>query len=120
MPCADDPQAVVQRQLDAYNRRSMDEWLAAYHRDAQLRELHGTLLARGHDEMRARMETRFREPDLHAVLLARIVMGVIVVDRERITRNFADGVGTVDMLCIYEVAEGRIAKATFATGPRMP
>lgn len=95
MPRPSDPHAVVQRQLDAYNRRSMDDWLATYHRDAQLAELHGATLARGHDEMRARMEARFREPDLHAELLARLVMGAIVVDHERITRNFSDGVGTL-------------------------
>jgi hypothetical protein len=39
-----------------------------------------------------------------------------VVDYERITRNFPEGKGTVEMLCVYEVADGLIQKATFALG----
>jgi hypothetical protein len=68
--------------------------------------------------MRSRIAIRFEEPDLFAELLDRIVVGNIVVDRERISRNFPEGLGTVEMLCIYEVASGRIARASFALGAR--
>ncbi|MET3123515.1 hypothetical protein AAKU67_003127, partial [Oxalobacteraceae bacterium GrIS 2.11] len=44
------------------------------------------------------------------------VMNNIVVDLEIITRNFQDGLGTVEMLCIYEVIDGLIQKASFAIG----
>jgi hypothetical protein len=37
-----------------------------------------------------------------------------VMDHERVTRNFPEGRGEVDMLCIYEVQEGLIVKASFA------
>ena len=113
-------EAVVQRQLDAYNARDLDAWLATYAPDAQQLELHGGVLASGHREMRARMQERFKEPDLHAQLLSRAVMGAIVVDHERITRNFPEGKGTLEMLCIYEVRDGAIVKATFALGPKVP
>ncbi len=43
-------------------------------------------------------------------------MGNIVTDSELITRNFPEGVGTLEMLCVYEVVEGRIRCASFATG----
>ena len=43
-------------------------------------------------------------------------MGAVVVDLEEITRNFPEGKGTVEMLCVYEVTEGRIRKASFALG----
>jgi hypothetical protein len=116
-----EPQAaaeqVVQRQLEAYNARDLDAWLATYAGDAEQFELHGGLLAAGHGEMRERMQQRFAEPDLHARLLSRVVMGTIVVDHEVITRNFADGKGTVEMLCVYEVHHGLIRKASFAMGP---
>ncbi len=45
-------------------------------------------------------------------------MGSIVADHEVITRNFPEGKGTVEMLCIYEVSEGLIQKATFALGDK--
>ncbi|MBX9724475.1 MAG: hypothetical protein K2X81_23900, partial [Candidatus Obscuribacterales bacterium] len=89
------PEQVIQRQLDSYNTKSIDDWLSTYAIDAQQFELHGGVLATGHCEMRARMEARFSEPDLHAKLLHRFVMGNIVVDHELITRNFPEGKGTV-------------------------
>jgi len=45
-------------------------------------------------------------------------MGRIVVDHELITRNFPEGKGTVEMLCVYELADGRIRKASFALGEK--
>lgn len=110
------PEEVVQRQLDAYNAKDIDAWLGTYAPNAQQFELHGALLASGHVEMRARMAERFREPDLKATLLSRTVMQSVVVDYERITRNFPEGLGTIEMLCIYEVRDGAIQKATFALG----
>lgn len=107
---------IVQQQLDAYNARDLEAWLAAYSPFARLAALHGPMLAAGHAEMRQMMTPRFAEPDLRAELLARTVMGEVVVDHERITRNFPDGIGHVEMLCIYEVRNGRIEAATFATG----
>lgn len=35
---------------------------------------------------------------------------------ELITRNLPEGLGQVEMLCIYEVQDGRIRKASFRTG----
>ena len=112
------PEQLVQRQLDAYNAKDVEAWLATYAPDAEQRELHGALLAKGHDAMRARIVQRFAEPDLHAELLHRIVMGDVVVDHERITRNFPDGKGVIEMLCVYEVGEGLIRRASFAVKPR--
>jgi hypothetical protein len=112
------PEAIVQRQLEAYNARDLSAWLATYAPDAQQFELHGSSLAAGHAQMRERMAVRFAEPDLHAELLSRVVMGSVVVDHERITRNFPEGKGTIEMLCVYEVVNGLIAKASFALGAK--
>lgn len=112
------PEAVVQQQLDAYNARDLDAWLGTYATDAEQYELHGVRLARGHAEMRERMAQRFAEPDLHAQVLRRIVMGPIVVDHERVTRNFPEGRGTIEMTCVYEVKDGRIVRASFAFGEK--
>ena len=106
------PETVVQRQLDAYNARDIDALLATYAPDARQYEHPGTLLATGVAEMRARMAVRFQEPDLHARLLQRAVMGNIVIDHEEVTRNFPEGRGSVDMVAVYEVVDGRIASAS--------
>ena len=81
---------IVQQQLDACNARDSDALLATYAPDARQYTLHGELLAHGHAQMRARFLTRFAEPDLHARLLTRNVMGHIVTDLELITRNFPE------------------------------
>ena len=109
---------LIQRQLDAYNAKDIEALLATYAHDAEQHTLHGELLARGHAEMRPRFLVRFAELDLHARLLSRIVMGHIVTDLELITRNFPEGRGTVEMLCIYELSDGLIQKASFALGPK--
>lgn len=110
---------VVQAQLDAYNAKDLDALLATYAPDAEQWALGGERLARGHAEMRPRFAARFAEPDLHAKLLSRTAMGGIVVDHERITRNFPEGRGTLEMLCIYEVSGGLIRRATFAIGDKV-
>ena len=112
------PLAVVQTQLDAYNAKDIDALLATYAPDAEQYVLHGELLARGHEQMRARFLTRFAEPDLHARLLSRSVIGNVVADLELIVRTFAEGPGTIEMLCLYEVADGRIRRASFVTGEK--
>jgi len=111
-----DPAAVVQAQLEAYNAKDVDALMATYATNAQQFTLHGPLLAEGIDAIRPRYVARFAEPDLHARLLSRTVLGNFVTDLEVVTRNFPEGKGSVEMLCIYEVVEGRIARASFATG----
>jgi putative hydrolase of HD superfamily len=114
----DDPVVVVQRQLDAYNAKDLLAWLATYAADAEQFVLQGERLARGRDEIGARMTDRFAEPDLHATLIARSAMGNFVVDHEVVTRNFPEGRGSVEMLCVYEVVDGLIRRASFAPGAR--
>ncbi|WP_426177804.1 nuclear transport factor 2 family protein [Massilia sp. TWR1-2-2] len=101
-------EAVVQRQLDAYNASDLDALLATYAADARQYEHPATLLAAGSAELRARMAPRLTEPNLHARLLQRVVMGNIVIDHEEVTRTFPEGTGRVDMVAIYEVVDGKI------------
>lgn len=112
------PEAVIQRQLDAYNARDLDAWLATYAGDAKQYEFPATLLTDGHDQIRARSAPRFQEPDLHAKLLSRSVMGDIVIDHEEVTRNFPEGRGTIGLVCIYRVRDGLIREASFVFGEK--
>lgn len=117
MPNHTSPEVVVQRQLDAYNARNIDAWLATYALDARQFEHPARLVATGHAEMRARTAVRFSEPDLHAKLIRRCVMGNVVIDHEDVTRTFAEGPGNVEIVCIYVVENGLIQTASFVFGP---
>jgi len=112
----DHPAAVVQRQLDAYNARDVDALLATYAADARQFEHPATLVASGAVQIGERMALRFQEPDLHARLIQRVVMGDIVIDHELVTRNLPQGRGTVELVAIYEVCDGKIQSASVKIG----
>ena len=112
------PEAVVQRQLDAFNARDVEALLAVYAEDAQLFEHPDKLLARGSAGLRTRFTVRFQEPNLHAALLKRIVAGALVIDHEKVTRTFPEGPGTIELVMIYEVRAGRIARAWTIAGTK--
>jgi hypothetical protein len=111
-------EAVVQRQFDAFNLRDIDALLSVYAEDAQLFEHPSRLLASGSAELRDRYAARFQEPNLHAILLKRIVAGAVVVDHEKVTRTFPEGPGEVELVMIYEVKAGRIARAWAIAGAK--
>jgi putative hydrolase of HD superfamily len=107
---------LVGRQLDAYNARDIEAFMACWAEDAEVYAHPATLLASGAAAIRARHVERFREPDLFGRLLGRMAVGGLVVDREVVTRNFPEGRGQVDVIALYEVVDGRIAKAWFRMG----
>ena len=110
------PEAIVQAQLEAYNARDLDAFLTTYAEDAELFEHPSRLLASGMAQLRERYAARFADPDLHAVVVKRIVMGNFVIDHEKVTRMFAEGPGTVDAVAMYEVQGQRIARVWFIFG----
>jgi hypothetical protein len=118
MPLSDHPEAVVQRQLDAFNARDIDALLAVYADDAQMFEHPSKLLASGSAAFRERYVARFQEPNLHATLLSRTVMGNFVVDHEEVSRTFPEGTGKIRLLMLYEVQNGRISKVWSIAGAK--
>jgi hypothetical protein len=112
------PEVVVQRRLDAYNARDLEASLATYAEDARQFEFPAKVLATGHAEIRARTAARLQEPNLHAKLLKRSILGSIVVDHEEVTRTFPEGPGRIELVCIYEVREGKIQNASFVFGAK--
>jgi hypothetical protein len=113
-------ETVVQRQLEAYNARDLEGWLATYSENSEQHLLHAGPMASGREAIRQRMVERFNDPALHAELVSRTVMDNVVVDHEFVTRTFPDGLETIEMICIYEVLAGLIVKATFAIGQARP
>ncbi|WP_205289367.1 nuclear transport factor 2 family protein [Lysobacter sp. TY2-98] len=104
----DDPIAVVQRQLDAYNAHDLDAFMATYRDDAKVWRMPASApTLDGADAIRTYYrDQRFNIPTLHADLVARTASGHKVVDHERVTGL---GDAPVEALAVYEVVDGRIA-----------
>jgi hypothetical protein len=110
----------VQKQLEAYNAHDIDAFMHWWADDAQYYEFPARLLASGAAEIRERHVVRFREPNLFGRLINRLSVANLVIDQETVTRTFPEGPGEVDVIAIYEVENGRIAKAWFKLGsPRL-
>ena len=107
----------VQRQLDAYNARDIERFMQCWAEDCEYYAFPAELLAQGAAAVRARHLERFQEPNLHGALIRRIVAAGLVIDHETVTRTFAEGPGEVDVVAIYQVERGLIAKAWFRMGP---
>jgi len=110
----------VREQLAAYNARDIDAFMQWWAEDCEYFEFPDRLLAKGAAAVRERHVARFREPNLFGKLVNRIVAGDLVVDQEIVTRSFPEGPGEIEVVAIYQVAQGKIAKAWFKLGtPRL-
>jgi hypothetical protein len=109
---------LIQKQLDLYNAKDLEAFLALFSDDIQMFEHPSTLLVSGIDGVRERYSTRFKEPNLYAALLKRVVMGNTVIDHEKITRTFPEGPGTLEMIMIYEVENQKIKRSWSIVGEK--
>lgn len=101
----------VQAQLEAYNARDLERFIACYTADVVIEDGAGNLLMQGHDAMRQRYGPMFAaNPDLHCRIVSRIRINDYVVDEERITGRGPDEVHAV---AIYRVAGDLIAHVRF-------
>jgi imidazolonepropionase-like amidohydrolase len=110
---ASNPEWVVQEQLDAYNARDLERFVATYAPDAVLATHPGEPdELRGVDALRETYGRLFAaNPELRCRLLGRAVFGRFVVDHELVTgiegRPYLHGVAT------YEVDGGLIRRVWF-------
>ena len=101
-------EAPVRRQLEAYNARDLDRFLAEFRDDIRVyrppapepaivgKEAFGEFYA----------TQRFNRPGLHAEVLNRMVLGNKVIDHERITGVRDE---PIEMAVAYQVVDGLIA-----------
>ena len=110
------PEEVVQEQVEAYNARDVDAFLATYHPEAGLfNHPEGETVAAGREAMRQIYARLFEEtPDLHVDITDRIVHGKFVIDREAV-RGFP-GRDVHHAVAIYEVAGETIRNVWFLRG----
>ena len=96
----------VQAQVDAYNARDIDAFVAAHAPDVVITDPSGTPMLGGHDAMREQYGALFdASPDLRAEILGRLSAGGWTVDHERVSR----GEETREVLVAYRVADGLIS-----------
>jgi len=106
------PVDLVQRQLDAYNARDLDAFVATYADDVRVYRLPGAAPVLDGKAMLAEhyRTKRFNLPKLHADLVARIELGNKVIDHERV-HGVRDE--PFEALAIYEVVDGVIRTVWF-------
>ncbi len=100
---------VVQQQVNAYNARDVEAFLATYGPEIELFYHLTDLRYAGLEEMREAYQSLFEAaPELHVEIVARITLGNYVIDREKVT-GFSDG-ETKNAVAVYLVEDGLIRK----------
>lgn len=104
------PEAIVQRQLNAYNARDIDAFMDTYSDDVELYGFPNKLMGKGKAEMRKGYEGFFRNTkNLYCEIEKRIVIANKVIDHEKVRA----GNQTFRAVAIYEVENGKIKRVTF-------
>lgn len=106
-------EAVVQRQVEAYNDQDVEAFLATYHPDTRIVTLPDKVQMVGHDEMCEKYGELFATyPGRKAEITSREVLNNFVIDREKVTNP--DGSKPGEAIAIYEVRDGLIVNVWFA------
>jgi hypothetical protein len=102
------PVMLVQQQLNAYNARSIDAFVAPYADDAELYQFPDKLIGKGKDAMRKAYSSIFSNfPDLHCEIKERIIQGGTIIDKEIVSGM---GKTKVEGISIYKVENNKIKK----------
>lgn len=104
----DEPETVVQRQLEAYNAHDLEAFLATYAEDIEL-ERHNEVSV-GLEAMRARYGPIFAAGRCRAEISARMRQGEWVVDHET---AYGLGPEPISVLVAYRVRGGVIDRVRF-------
>ncbi len=104
----------VQEQLDAYNERDIDRFMAVFADSVVFRNFKsGSISIRGKEEARERFKDYFESsPELQSNLAGRIHFDNVVIDHEKITGSRGSA-AIFELVMIYEVNEdGKIFRAS--------
>jgi hypothetical protein len=104
------PEALVQRQVDAYNAHDLDLFVHFYGPDAAyVRHGDNSILFQGRDAIREAYGTLFQNhPAVHVDITNRIALGRFVIDLEHITGR--SDIAEMWIVAIYEVSDDLIRK----------
>jgi hypothetical protein len=107
------PQAVVQENLDFYNKRNLDGFMSSFSSEIALYTFgKSEPIAQGLSAIRELYGKLFEDsPELYSTILHRAVLGSKVIDHESITGRKGSKT-PVELVMIYEVKDGKIVKMT--------
>lgn len=106
------PEMIVQKQLEAYNNKNLNEFAKYYTDDIELYNFPNQLDTKGIDKFRDTYDNFFKSvPDLKCEILKRIVQGNIVIDHEKVTTSIA--AEPMFAIAIYEIKDNKIHKVWF-------
>jgi hypothetical protein len=107
----DDPvgaEAVFRRQVEAFNARDLERFLASYAADAVIHGVRDGLPLSGQEALRAHYATRLADPELHCEPLEVISWpGGWVIAREHVTSS----AGVSEVRAMFSIRDGVIARA---------
>ncbi|MFW6300477.1 MAG: nuclear transport factor 2 family protein [Oceanicaulis sp.] len=107
------PAVLAERQLAAYNARDLDAFAACFSEDVEVYDFPGVLSLSGRDAFRARFIDRFKSEGLEAIAVHRAVIGSRVIDHERVWLEGRENSAPIDLVVIYTVRDGLIARVDF-------
>jgi hypothetical protein len=102
---------LVQQQVNGYNLRNIDVFLAPYSDSVVIYDVDGKVLMRGKPAIREEYTKYFNKtPELHCQIVNRMVLGNTVVDQEKLTsatRKPSEGIA------VYKIENGKIITVHF-------
>jgi imidazolonepropionase-like amidohydrolase len=105
------PEILAQQQLNAYNAKDIDAFVAPYSDSVELYVFPNTLISKGKNKMYESYKTMFAQvKDLHCELVNRVVQGNTVIDHESVT---GFGPKPVKAIAIYTIEKGKIQRVHF-------
>ena len=109
------PEALIQKQVDAYNAHDLEAFSACYGEAIEFRTMDGKVgPEKGLAALRKGYADLFKRfPKLKVKILKRISQGAFVIDQEQ-----AEGMGPnpITVTAIYETAQGKIVHVWFIEG----
>ncbi|NND34235.1 MAG: amidohydrolase family protein [Saprospiraceae bacterium] len=106
------PEDLVQQQLNGYNARDINAFLAPYSDDFEIYNFPDELTQKGKANIKPGYAKMFENtPELHCEIINRISFGNTVIDQERVT-GFGEN-DPLEALAIYKIEDGKIAKVYF-------
>jgi len=106
------PEQLAQAQLDGYNNRDIDAFLAPYSETIKIYNFPAELTTKGKEAMRKGYSNMFDNlPDLHCTLINRMVSGNTVIDHESVV--FRKDQPAMEVFAMYKISGGKIVEVYF-------
>jgi len=103
----------VAAQLEAYNNRDIEAFMANYSQDCLVEDGAGNQLMQGWDAMYQSYQKMFEQsPELHCNLVSRIILDDYILDEERVTGRTGNN-GESHVVAVYKVVDELITHVRF-------